>query len=225
MIMRGPNPAHKPVWWDNTLTFYEEIGMMKLKTQWHFWLSIEFESDFRTTGLRPLNPNVEIVCPMELPLALFMYETTESAGCETMAQNTPAMYPAAKVTTSCSPLEHSSLEEWREKRNLGMTTLRHWPEAVGSSIFMVTLLELNFSFCHEDSVNYCLTNDIDAVPWSFFNPAVLKFFKSSELSIWTWTYLGFGTTCLYSTSTVRSKHANFIMVYGICLPHKGARDL
>lgn len=38
-------------------------------------------------------------------------------------------------------------------------------------------------------------------------------------------YLGLGTTYLYSNSTVRSKQANFIMVYGICLIHSGTRDL
>lgn len=37
--------------------------------------------------------------------------------------------------------------------------------------------------------------------------------------------LGLGTTCWYNNSTVRSKQANFIMVYGICLPHNGGRDL
>ena len=80
-----------------------------------------------------------------LPTSLFNLDTTVSAGWETTAQKTPAMYPAAKVTTSCSDFVHSDL--------------------------------------------------------------------------------GFGTTYLYKASTVLSKQANFIMVYGICLIQSGGRPL
>ena len=39
-----------------------------------------------------------------LPLSEFNFDTTESAGWDTIAQNTPAMYPAANVTTNCCDL-------------------------------------------------------------------------------------------------------------------------
>eukprot|EP00080_Pristionchus_pacificus_P001304 PDM61324.1 hypothetical protein PRIPAC_50766 [Pristionchus pacificus] len=45
------------------------------------------------------------------------FDTIVSAGWETMAQNTPAMYPATKVTANCSALEQSA-------RGLGTTNLR-----------------------------------------------------------------------------------------------------
>jgi hypothetical protein len=46
----------------------------------------------------------------------FIFETTESAGCETRVQKIPAMYPPKKDTPSCSSLEHSD-------RGLGTTFL------------------------------------------------------------------------------------------------------
>lgn len=42
------------------------------------------------------------------PLALLRKDTRLSAGCETMAQNTPATYPPAKLTPSCKVLLHWS---------------------------------------------------------------------------------------------------------------------
>lgn len=45
----------------------------------------------------------------EAPLALLRKETRLSAGWDTTAQNTPATYPPAKLTPSCSVLLHSSL--------------------------------------------------------------------------------------------------------------------
>ncbi len=41
--------------------------------------------------------------PMKVAVSsLFSFDTIVSAGCDTTAQKTPAMYPAMKVTTSCS---------------------------------------------------------------------------------------------------------------------------
>lgn len=59
-------------------------------------------------------PISAIISPEVEPGLEFSLETRLSAGCETMAQNTPAMYPAAKDTPSCSVLLHSDL-------GLGMT--------------------------------------------------------------------------------------------------------
>mmetsp|Transcript_3286 Transcript_3286/g.9520 ORF Transcript_3286/g.9520 Transcript_3286/m.9520 type:complete len:258 (-) Transcript_3286:207-980(-) len=47
--------------------------------------------------------------PMVEPLTALSLDTRLSAGCDTTAQNTPAMYPAAKDTPSCSVLLHSAL--------------------------------------------------------------------------------------------------------------------
>ena len=47
--------------------------------------------------------------PMVAPSLAFSLDTRLSAGWDTTAQNTPAMYPAAKDTPSCSPLLHSLL--------------------------------------------------------------------------------------------------------------------
>ncbi len=93
----------------------------------------------------PFQPSFLAISPTELPFSWLSLDTMVSAGCDTMAQNTPAMYPAVNVTANCSDLLQSAR--------------------------------------------------------------------------------GLGTTCLYRTSTVRSKQENFIMVYGICLPHNGTIPL
>lgn len=46
--------------------------------------------------------------PTVAPLALLRKDTRLSAGCETIAQNTPATYPPAKLTPSCKVLLHWS---------------------------------------------------------------------------------------------------------------------
>lgn len=56
-----------------------------------------------------MKPIFLTISPAEAPLAWFNFDTNVSAGWDTMAQNTPAMYPAPNVTTNCSPLEHSAL--------------------------------------------------------------------------------------------------------------------
>ena len=49
------------------------------------------------------------ISPAVTPLLALSLETRLSAGCDTTAQKTPAMYPAANETASCSCLEHSDL--------------------------------------------------------------------------------------------------------------------
>lgn len=49
--------------------------------------------------------------------------------------------------------------------------------------------------------------------------------QSIKWNISSINYLGFGTTFLYRNSIVLSKQANFVIVYGICLPHNGPIDL
>lgn len=48
----------------------------------------------------------ELTSPTVAPLALLRKETRLSAGCETIAHSTPAIYPAAKLTPSCLFLLH-----------------------------------------------------------------------------------------------------------------------
>lgn len=65
----------------------------------------------------PTKPSFFATSSAVAPLFWFNFDTTVSAGWETMAQNTPAIYPAPKVTTSCSPFVHSA-------RGLGTTYLK-----------------------------------------------------------------------------------------------------
>lgn len=57
-----------------------------------------------------------LTSPTVAPLALLRKETRLSAGWETIAQETPAIYPPAKLTPSCKGLLHSFF-------GLGMTCL------------------------------------------------------------------------------------------------------
>lgn len=49
-----------------------------------------------------------LTSPIVAPFALLRKETRLSAGCETIAHSTPAIYPAAKLTPSCIVLLHCS---------------------------------------------------------------------------------------------------------------------
>lgn len=55
---------------------------------------------------QPISLTTVLTVALLLELSL---DTKLSAGCDTTAQKTPAMYPAAKDTASCSFLEHSTL--------------------------------------------------------------------------------------------------------------------